>query len=205
MPLGMSYGNVVNDDIVWRRFVDKELDFWALDEFRKICGEASSKDKRESSQRSFYQVPKAGERVTILGTKRRTEMNGAVGEVIDPNPDERGRVQVLVFDPVEGTGRKPRMMKVKSSCLLRTASDPSMAATTQKMRDIARTRHFSPVNSERGPSTSGFLPSLALSGSKAIASQRVRTRAQSVTSGQSQSRQPTGNATLGMALPETLR
>merc|ERR1712187_547667 len=81
-----------------------------------------------STTQNFYRVPMPGETVKLGGMRRRPELNGAVGEIVDSGLDEYGRVTVKIYDSdVHGVGTSKKM-KVQPVRLMpmRSASTPSM-------------------------------------------------------------------------------
>lgn len=61
---------------------------------------------------SCYRCPMLGEPVTITGMGRRTDLNGARGEIVDPNADDRGRITVRIFNDSSNADRGAKRMKV---------------------------------------------------------------------------------------------
>lgn len=61
---------------------------------------------------SCYRCPLPGEPVTITGMCRRSDINGARGEVVDNNADERGRICVRVFNDGLDANKGSKKMKI---------------------------------------------------------------------------------------------
>ena len=77
----------------------------------------------------FYRAPSNGDIVTVSGIRRRPELNGAQGEVVNTSPDEFGRITVKILDAV-GESRK---MKIQPFRLVPTSSSPVLA--TMRLQD----------------------------------------------------------------------
>merc|ERR1719327_1603371 len=81
-----------------------------------------------STTQDFYRVPMPGEPVKLGGMRRRPELNGAVGEIVESGLDEFGRVTVRIYDStVHGVGTSKKM-KIQPVRLMpmRSSSQPSM-------------------------------------------------------------------------------
>eukprot|EP00929_Paragymnodinium_shiwhaense_P116150 TRINITY_DN85449_c0_g1_i1.p1 TRINITY_DN85449_c0_g1~~TRINITY_DN85449_c0_g1_i1.p1 ORF type:complete len:217 (-),score=28.24 TRINITY_DN85449_c0_g1_i1:123-773(-) len=72
--------------VIWKGECAKELDSWA----------ATLSKKKSGVVEDFYRVPMPGEVVHIRGMQRRSELNGAMAEVISNALDECGRITVRV-------------------------------------------------------------------------------------------------------------
>lgn len=62
---------------------------------------------------SCYRCPLLDEPVTIWGMSRRSDLNGARGEIIDGMADERGRIAVRVYNSSKNPDRGSRRMMVQ--------------------------------------------------------------------------------------------
>lgn len=132
MPL-----NPITENIVWRTRCDTELKTWA-----KSLVENDPKQRHSS----VYRVPMLGEGVTVTGMQRRSELNGARGEVISDHPDEHGRVTVRILDGIGGS----RKMKIQSHRLLpsKSSSSPALGLSSYLDDDRSSVRSVSHVGSE---------------------------------------------------------
>lgn len=100
---------------------------------------------------SCYRCPMKGEPVTVTGMCRRSDLNGARGEIIDGNMDERGRIAVNIFkssvDPDRGSRRMmiqcKKLVPGRSGLIPLTQSRPplpdecSSAASLSRVGSIA--------------------------------------------------------------------
>eukprot|EP00929_Paragymnodinium_shiwhaense_P016646 TRINITY_DN125185_c0_g1_i1.p1 TRINITY_DN125185_c0_g1~~TRINITY_DN125185_c0_g1_i1.p1 ORF type:complete len:245 (-),score=29.16 TRINITY_DN125185_c0_g1_i1:118-780(-) len=90
---------------IWNDFCQKEIDFF----FKHAdLGEAPK-------QPLGYRVPMEGELVEVVCSQRRPELNGCYGKILAGGMDERGRVNVCLYDEAanfSGVGEAKRRMKI---------------------------------------------------------------------------------------------
>mmetsp|Transcript_37272 Transcript_37272/g.65036 ORF Transcript_37272/g.65036 Transcript_37272/m.65036 type:complete len:232 (-) Transcript_37272:129-824(-) len=117
----MAVDPAKNDEI-WKGVCDREMMTWQSP-FQTSFSSPSMPSMQDAS---YYRVPMPGEPVTVSGMRRRPELNGARGEIVNGTLDEFGRVTVRVFDNKSGT----RRMKIQPFRLLPmsgSSSSPALA------------------------------------------------------------------------------
>uniref|UniRef100_A0A7S0AR27 Uncharacterized protein n=1 Tax=Pyrodinium bahamense TaxID=73915 RepID=A0A7S0AR27_9DINO len=122
-----------NDDI-WKNVCTKELTTWTspLRNLNATTPSASLQSYGDGG--SYYRVPVAGEPVTVSGMRRRPELNGARGEIVNGALDEHGRVTVRVWDSMPGAGSS-RKMKIQPFRLVPSGSAPALGASFKHQED----------------------------------------------------------------------
>ncbi|CAK9041962.1 unnamed protein product [Durusdinium trenchii] len=109
-------------DQIWRAACEKEMLSWQspttlLKSLQMLLGPPEEGGP-------FYRAPACGDLVTVSGIRRRPELNGSQGEVVNTSPDEFGRITVKIVDTC-GDSRK---MKIQPFRLLPTSSSPALAS-----------------------------------------------------------------------------
>ncbi|CAK9042519.1 unnamed protein product [Durusdinium trenchii] len=95
-------------DQIWRAACEKEMLSW----------------QSPTTLLKSLQMPLGPPEVTVSGIRRRPELNGSQGEVVNTSPDEFGRITVKIVDTC-GDSRK---MKIQPFRLLPTSSSPALAS-----------------------------------------------------------------------------
>eukprot|EP00435_Cladocopium_sp_Y103_P039325 s1523_g10.t1 len=119
-------------DQIWRAACEKEMLTWQSPSTLLKSLQLPLGPPEESGP--FYRAPSNGDIVTVTGIRRRPELNGAHGEVVDTSPDEFGRITVKIVDAM-GDGRK---MKIQPFRLVPTSSSPLLATRLQEDRSSVR-------------------------------------------------------------------
>eukprot|EP00440_Ansanella_granifera_P012398 gb/GFBE01013475.1/.p1 GENE.gb/GFBE01013475.1/~~gb/GFBE01013475.1/.p1 ORF type:complete len:187 (+),score=25.21 gb/GFBE01013475.1/:1-561(+) len=125
-------------DQVWRSTCEKEMMMWQSPQ--QLLKSIQTPSGNHPDGGPFYRVPVAGEPVTVSGIRRRPELNGAQGEVLNSTPDEFGRVTVRVFDDSVGESRK---MKIQPFRLVPSSSSPALASALDMQDDRSSVRSMS--------------------------------------------------------------
>eukprot|EP00933_Yihiella_yeosuensis_P046285 TRINITY_DN4179_c2_g1_i2.p1 TRINITY_DN4179_c2_g1~~TRINITY_DN4179_c2_g1_i2.p1 ORF type:complete len:179 (-),score=19.77 TRINITY_DN4179_c2_g1_i2:103-639(-) len=128
---------------IWRATIAKELATWKspaniLKSLANPTGTIIEEDG------GFYRMPANGESITISGMRRRPDLNGAQGEVVNSNPDEFGRVTVRVYDQALGDSRR---MKIQPFRLVPSSSSPALHASSNFQDDRSSVRSLSRAGS----------------------------------------------------------
>eukprot|EP00928_Gymnodinium_smaydae_P006178 TRINITY_DN12155_c0_g1_i1.p1 TRINITY_DN12155_c0_g1~~TRINITY_DN12155_c0_g1_i1.p1 ORF type:complete len:217 (-),score=36.20 TRINITY_DN12155_c0_g1_i1:76-663(-) len=96
-----------NDD-VWKGVCNKEMVTWKSPNEIKALIAGQNYDVAPAP--NAFRVPMPGEAVYIGGMRRRPELNGAQGEIVDSSLDEFGRVTVRIYDStILGVGASKKM------------------------------------------------------------------------------------------------
>lgn len=151
-------GGLTNDIINWRNVCDKELDFWAKSQ---VLAPPPPEDMP-----SAFRMPVVGEPVTVTGMRRRPDLNGARGEVVDGALDEFGRITVRVFDHAVAGANASRKMKIHPFRLMPTGHGRSSSTRAGPWRGA------SPADDGDCRSTWSSEPSVLTCGAKSAASRR---------------------------------
>eukprot|EP00439_Symbiodinium_sp_Y106_P054118 s4481_g7.t1 len=111
------------NDQIWRSLCEKEFLSWQSPE--KLLKSLQMPLSPPEETGPFYRVPVPGDVVTISGIRRRPELNGSRGEIMNDMPDEFGRVTVSVFGDAAGERRR---MKIQPHRLVPCSSAPALAS-----------------------------------------------------------------------------
>lgn len=91
---------------------------------------------RQDGVPSCYRCPMPGEPVTVSGMCRRSDLNGARGEIVDSNMDERGRIIVRIFNSSVDADSGSRRMKILCKKLVPARSSlPHLTSTRPPLHD----------------------------------------------------------------------
>lgn len=116
---------------IWNDFCQKEIDFF----FKHAnLGEAPV-------QPLGFRVPMEGELVSVACSQRRPELNGCFGKILAGGMDERGRVNVVLYDEAasfSGRGQASRRMKICADRLRPLKSIPPLDGRDVKRLPRAR-------------------------------------------------------------------
>mmetsp|Transcript_122807 Transcript_122807/g.262085 ORF Transcript_122807/g.262085 Transcript_122807/m.262085 type:complete len:191 (+) Transcript_122807:51-623(+) len=122
------------DDEIWKNTCSKEMMAWQSPQTMMKSMTSMSTTSQDFGN-SFYRVPMQGEPVTVSGMRRRPELNGAQGEIVNSALDEFGRVTVRVFDNSANPGAGGRKMKIQPFRLVPSSSAPSLPSATGGLQD----------------------------------------------------------------------
>jgi len=128
--LTSTMGDPTKQDTIWKQHCDGVMKQW----------QHSRSTPSPPPDPPAFRAPAPGEQIQVAGIRRRRELNGACGEIIDPNVDAHGRVGVQLS--VKGGHRT---MRIQPFCLRPLGESSSTPALLQDIDDSAS-------------AVSGFLP-----------------------------------------------
>jgi hypothetical protein len=118
---------------IMKAAVEKEFRSWVSP--YALAKAARGNVETEETSAAYYRVPLPGEPVTVTGMRRRPELNGACGEIMNSSLDEHGRVTVRVWDsstPGQGGSRR---MKIQPFRLVPMKASGAGGGASQAMDD----------------------------------------------------------------------
>jgi len=95
----VDMGEPGKNDEIWKQHCNQVMKQWM-----STWGSDGAPGVPTPQVCSAYRLPMPGESVTVSGIRRRPELNGACGEVVDGGLDEHGRIGVRLFG-TQGRGQ----------------------------------------------------------------------------------------------------
>uniref|UniRef100_A0A7S4UVB6 Uncharacterized protein n=1 Tax=Alexandrium monilatum TaxID=311494 RepID=A0A7S4UVB6_9DINO len=136
-------GNPSSDDRVWKGRCEQEYRHWAKTRNLHATAPAAASSQSLGQSGNYYRLPVPGEPVTVSGMRRRPELNGARGEIVNGTTDEFGRITVRIYDSTAPGAGSSRKMKIQPFRLVPSGSAPTLGAPSiqddrSSVRSISR-------------------------------------------------------------------